>query len=290
VIVADDDDDSMGTCDHTTQSQVYSMVVTAGGSSTAGLCKTCSADSQCGAGNECVYVGSMGDSYCLQACGAGCPTGYSCSAGDIYSVDGAHANQCVPQSGTCTAPTGACADDSWEANDDRSQASANPTMTSDIYDLVSCPSATDQTRMNDDWYKIVLTSSQRLDLSLSGDGASDLDLHLYHSDGTVVSSSTSYTPNEEINTCLPAATYYVKVNGYGHARSEYLFDYESSAETCNTSCVDDSNEDDDTFSQARATTYPSYTTAAQVICPNDDDWFKVTLYANEQLTMDLTFT
>jgi Bacterial pre-peptidase C-terminal domain len=290
VIVADDDDDSMGTCDHTTQSQVYSMVVTAGGSSTAGLCKTCSADSQCGTGNECVYVGSMGDSYCLQACGAGCPTGYSCSAADIYSVDGAHAAQCVPQSGTCTAPTGACADDSWEANDDRSQASANPTMTSDIYDLVSCPSATDQTRMNDDWYKIVLTSSQRLDLSLSGDGASDLDLHLYHSDGTVVTSSTSYTPNEEINTCLPAATYYVKVNGYGHARSEYLFDYESSPETCNTSCVDDSNEDDDTFSQARATTYPSYTTTAQVICPNDDDWFKVTLYANEQLTMDLTFT
>jgi len=163
-------------------------------------------------------------------------------------------------------------------------------MTSDIYDLVSCPSTTSQTRMNDDWYKIVLTSSQRLDLSLSGDNAADLDLHLYHSDGTVVSSSTSYTANEEINKCLPAATYYVKVNGYGHARSEYLFDYVSTAETCNTSCVDDANEDDDTFSQARATTYPTYTSASNKICPNDDDWFKVTLYSNETLTMDLTFT
>jgi hypothetical protein len=290
IIVADDDDDTMGTCDHTTQSQVYQMDVTAGGSGTAGLCKACTADSQCGAGNECVYIGSTGESFCLQACGSGCPTGYSCSAAAIYSVDGAQANQCVPQSGTCSAPTGQCQDDTWEANDDRSAASANPTMAPNIYDLVSCPSTTSDTRANDDWYKIVLSSSQRVDLQLAGDGATDLDLHLYHSDGTVVSASTTLTPNEEINKCLPAATYYVKVNGYGHARSEYLLEYDSTAETCNTSCVDDSNEDDDTFSQARATTYPSYSSTAQKICPNDDDWYKVTLYSGETVTIDLTFT
>ncbi len=288
VIVADDNDDTMGNCDHTTQSQVYSMVVTAGGSSTAGLCQVCSADSQCGIGNECVYVGSMGDSYCLQSCGAGCPTGYSCSASAIYSVDGAQNNQCVPQSGTCSAPTGQCIDDMYEANDSRS--SSLPALAPAIYALVSCPSTTDQTRMNDDWYKIVLPTSSRADFQLSGDGATDLDLHLYHADGTVVSASTSSGTDEEINTCLPAATYYVKVNGYGHARSEYLFDYTTTAETCTTSCVDDLNEDDDTFSQARPTIYPTYTTTAQKICPNDDDWFKVTLFANEQLTMDLTFT
>jgi len=290
IIVADDDDDTMGNCDHSTQSQVYSMVVTAGGSATAGICSTCSADSQCGAGNECVYVGSMGNSYCLQACGSGCPTGYSCSAANIYSVDGAQALQCVPQSGTCEAPTGQCADDTWEANDDRSAASANPALAPDLYDLVSCPSTTSTTRANDDWYKVVLTASQRVDFQIAGDGATDLDLHLYHSDGTVVSASTSSTPNEEINKCLPAATYYVKVNGYGHARSEYLMSYDAHAETCNTSCTDDSNEDDDTFSQARSTTYPSYSSTAQKICPNDDDWYKVTLYSGEVMTIDLTFT
>jgi hypothetical protein len=289
IIVADDDDDTMGSCDHSTQSQVYSMVVTAGGSATAGICQSCTADSQCGSGNECVYIGYTGDAYCLQGCGAGCPTGYTCSAANIYSVDGAQNLQCVPVSGTCSAPSGQCTDDTWEANDDRSAASANPTMTPDLYDLISCPSATSQTRANDDWYKIVLSSSQRVDLQIAGDGATDVDLHLYHSDGTVVSASTSSTPNEEINKCLPAATYYVKVNGYGHARSEYLLEYDSSAETCNTSCTDDSNEDDDTFSQARSTTYPSFSSTAQKICPNDDDWFKVTLYSNEVLTMDLTF-
>jgi hypothetical protein len=290
VIVADDNDDTMGTCDHTTTSQVYSMVVTAGGSSTAGLCMACSADAQCGDGNECVYVGSTGSSYCLQGCAAGCPTGYTCSTGSIYSVDGAQASQCVPESGSCTAPQGTCLDDSWEVNDSRSDASANPTMTPNTYDLVSCPSTTSTTRANDDWFKIEVAQDSRVDLQLVGNGETDLDLHLYHSDGTVVTASTTSTPNEEINTCLKAATYYVKVNGYGHARSEYLLDYASTAESCNTTCTDDAFEDDDTYSQARATTFPSYSSTSNEICPNDDDWYKVTMYASETATIDLTFT
>ena len=162
------------------------MTVTAGGSTTAGLCEACSADAQCGDGNECVYVGSMGASYCLQSCASGCATGYSCSSGDIWSVDGAQAPQCVPQSGSCEAPQGSCMDDSWEVNDTRSDASANPTLTPDTYDLVSCPSTTSSTRANDDWFKIVVTEDSRVDLQLAGNGETDLDLHLYHSDGTVV--------------------------------------------------------------------------------------------------------
>ena len=289
VFVADDFD-TTNNCDHTAQSPTYKMTVTAGGSQTAGLCQPCSADAQCGTGNECVAMGSFGASYCLSSCDAGCGSGYTCSNSGIFSVDGASANQCVPQSGSCEAPTGACQDDTWEANDSRSEASSNPTMSTGLYDLVSCPSTTSTTRANDDWYKIVTTGGSRVDLQLSGDGATDLDLHLYHSDGTVVTASTSSTPNEEINTCLTGATYYVKVNGYGHARSEYLLSYDSKPETCNTTCVDDSHEDDDTFSQARATTYPNYSSTGNMICPNDDDWFHVQLFANDTMTIDLTFT
>src|ERR1041385_6659560 len=250
----------MGTCDHSTMSPVYQMTVTAGGSSTAAVCSSCSADSQCGSGNECVYMGSMGDAYCLQGCGSGCPSGYTCSASAIYSVDGAMKYQCVPQSGSCQAPTGQCMDDTWEENDSRSAASANPTLGTGLDDYIACPSSTSpDTRTDDDWYKIVLSADARVNLEISGDGASDLDLHLYHSDGTVVSASTSYTSDENINTCLKAATYYVKVNGYGGARSEYLMDYEKTAESCDTTCVDDSNEDDDTYSQARVAAYPTET-------------------------------
>jgi hypothetical protein len=291
VFVADDDDDTMGTCDHSTTSQVYSMTVTAGGSTTTGVCQACSADSQCGTGGECVYMGSMGDSYCLQACGGGCPTGYTCSASPIWSVDGAMANQCVPQSGSCQAPTGACEDDTWEENDSRSAASANPTLPAGLEFAVACPSATSPTtRTDDDWYKVVLTADSRVNLEIAGDGASDLDLHLYHSDGTVVSASTTYSSDENINTCLKAATYYVKINGYGGARSEYLFDYTKTAESCDTTCTDDSAEDDDTYSQARTASYPTHTASAQKICKNDDDWYKVRLYEGEKLTMDMTFT
>lgn len=290
VFVADDNDDINGNCDHSTMSTVYSMTVTAGGTTTAGVCSACTADSQCGAGNQCVYMGSMGDSYCLQGCGAGCQTGYSCSASPIYSVNGAMAYQCVPQSGSCQAPTGACMDDTWEENDSRTAASANPTLTTSLDSFVSCPSTTNTTRADEDWYKVVLTASSRVNAEIVGDGATDLDLHFYKADGAVVSASTSYTSDESINTCLPAATYYVKVSGYGHARSEYLLAVDKTAETCDTACVDDSAEDDDTYSQARVTSYPTHTATTQKICKNDDDWYKLRLYDGEKVTMNMTFT
>ena len=288
VFVADDDDDTTGTCDHTTQSQTFQMMVTSSGTVDQAACSTCSSDTQCGAGGECVYIGSTGDSYCLPGCGGGCPTGYSCSAATIYSVDGASGYQCVPQSGTCEAPTGECDDDTWEDNDTRSEASHNPTLTPDTYDLVSCPSTTGS-NSDDDWFKIEVAQDSRIDLQLAGDAATDLDLHLYHSDGTVVTSSTSSNPDEQINTCLPAATYYVKVNAYGHARNEYFLSYDLTAESCSTSCVDDANEDDDTYSQARFA-YAGYSSTGNEICPNDDDWYHVSLFTGDHLSVDLTFT
>ena len=288
VFVADDDDDTMGNCDHTTTSPVYAATITAGGTLVAGLCETCSDDAQCGAGNECVFIGNTGDSFCLAACGGGCAAGYTCSAGNIFSVGGATAPQCVPQSGSCAAPTGACADDMFEENDSRTEASHNPVLTPDTYDLVSCPSTTG-TNGDDDWFKIVVSGDSRVDLQLSGDGATDVDLHLYHADGTVVTASTSTGGDEEINTCLKGATYYVKVNAYGHARSAYLLSYDTHAESCSTTCTDDANEQDNTFSQARNAAVP-YTSTGDVICPNNDDWYSVLVFTGETLTADLTFT
>ncbi len=289
VFVADDDDDALGNCDHSTTSQVYSMKVTSTGQADLPICAACTSDAQCGAGDECVYMGSMGDSYCLQACAAGCPSGYSCSAADVYSVDFNHAPQCVPQSGSCQMPTGACVDDTWEENDTRTQASANPAVVEGmLYDVVSCPSSTGS-NSDDDWYKIVIATEGKVDIQMAGDAATDLDLRLYNADGTIVSVSTSLNPDEEIIKCLKPKTYYAKVNGIGHARNPYLFQYDVTAQACDTTCVDDSHEDDDTYSQARAT-YPGYSSSANKICAGDDDWFKVMLYTGDTLTVDLTFT
>ena len=297
VFVADDDDDETGNCDHTTQSQVYSMTVTSNGSANQGICTTCTSDSQCGAGDLCVRVGSMGESYCLQACGTGCPTNYACSASDVYSVNGAHARQCVPNNGSCAMPTAACVDDSNEDDDTQSQASANATadgpMRAGTIDGVSCPKPVQPTsgsKADDDWRQLKIEADTKVDLWLYGNGESDLDLQIYTSSGALVSKSTTLTADENIVKCLTPATYYVKVNGFTNARSEYLLDYIATAQTCNTTCTDDTREDDDTYSQARTASVFPYNSTGNVVCPNDDDWYKVSLTAGQKLTIDLTFT
>lgn len=297
VFVADDDDDETGNCDHSTQSQVYQMTVTSTGSANLGICAPCTSDSQCGTGDLCSYVGSMGDSYCLQACGSGCPSGYSCSAEDVYSVDYNHARQCVPTNGSCTMPTAACIDDANEDDDNQTQASANAAtdgpMQPGTIDGVSCPKPVQPasgSKADDDWRQLKITADTRVDMWLYGNGESDLDLQIYNSSGGLVSKSTTLTADENIVKCLKPATYYVKVNGFTNARSEYLLDYIATAETCDTTCTDDSKEDDDTYSQARIVTGTSFVSASNVTCPNDDDWYKVRLTTGKTLSMNLNFT
>jgi hypothetical protein len=289
VFVADDDDDAMGSCDHSTQSQVFEMTVTSTGAADSPACADCTHDSQCGSGDLCVPMGSQGKSFCLESCEGGCPTGYTCSTGDVTSIDGATAPQCVPNGGSCEMPTATCMDDSFEENDTRSQASANgPIVQNEILGLVSCPSTTGA-NTDDDWFKFVVETDSNVDIQMAGDPATDLDLRLYHSDATIVSVSTSLEPSEQIRKCLPAATYYVKVNGIGHARNEYLLDFEATpaAGGCDTTCVDDIDEDDDTTSQAREA---PFTATANKICKGDDDYFHERLTAGDTLTVDLTFT
>lgn len=290
VVVADDDDDPTGSCDHTTVSPVYMMAVTSTAAGNLPACAACTSDVQCGAGNECVRMGGAGASYCVQACTPGCAAGYACSANPVPSVDGRLAPACVPVSGSCQQPAGACADDSWEVNDSRADAARGPALAPDLYDLVSCPSPTSSVFANDDWYKLTVATDQRVDLQLAGGPETDLDLHVYRADGALVTASTSLDPDEQILACLTPATYYVKVDGYGHARNAYLLSYDSHAEACATSCVDDAREDDDTYSQARPTTAPSFGSTGNAICPNDDDWYKVVLRTGQVLTVDLTFT
>jgi hypothetical protein len=297
VFVADDDDDETGNCDHSTTSQVFQMTVTSSGVANQPVCSTCSSDSQCGTGDLCVFIGSQGASRCLQSCAGGCPTGYACSNEPVFSVDGGSANQCIPSSGSCEAPTGACADDPNEEDDSRSAASANAAANGPLdpgtYDFVGCPKAvtpTSGSRMDDDWNQIVITQDTKLDMWLYGNGESDLDLTLYRSNETVLSRSTSLSADENIVKCLTPGTYYVKVNGWDSVRSEYLLDYLATPQVCNTTCVDDTREDDDTYSQARSTLSPTHTSTGNKMCPNDDDWYKVRLFDGDTLTIDMTST
>ncbi len=293
VFVADDDDDETGTCDHSTMSQVFEMSVTSSGSSNLAACDSCTADAQCGTGDLCVPMGAQAASFCLQSCDAGCPTGYTCSTDPVMSVDGTSAKQCVPTSGSCEAPTATCADDTNEEDDTRSMASANAAtkgaLAPGTYDFVSCPKTTQTSgsTQDDDWFQIKVTEDTKVDVWLYGNGEADLDLRLYRSDETVLSRSTSLQSDENIVKCLTPGTYYLKVNGYNDARSEYLLDYIASPETCNTTCVDDAREDDDTYSQARQAG-STFSSSANKICPNDDDWYAVTVFDGDKIVADMT--
>ena len=85
LFVASDNDDTTGTCNHTTTSQVYTMAVTSTGTANLPICSACTSDAQCGTGDECVRMGATSATFCLQACGSGCPTGYTCSATVVHS-------------------------------------------------------------------------------------------------------------------------------------------------------------------------------------------------------------
>jgi hypothetical protein len=298
VIVADDNDDAQGNCDHVTTSSTFTMTVTSTGAANAAICEPCSADLQCGSdGDLCVRVGTFGTNHCLQACGASgatsCPSGYTCSTSAVTSVNGASARQCVPISGSCSAVDSSCIDDMYEENDTRAQASLNPELAPDLYNLVSCPRTDSQTFVDDDWFKIVVPSDTKIDLSLAGEAITDLDLGLYKADGTRLSTSTSPGADEQITKCVGQGTYYTRIYGFGAAANPYLFQYSTTATTCGT-CVDDSLEDDDNRSQARPRssgnplTLP-YTTTGNKSCADDDDWYFVKIKNGETVKADLRF-
>jgi hypothetical protein len=294
VIVANDDDDPVGSCDHETRSppaSAHQMVVTnPGGSGNLGLCATCSADVQCGDGDDnCVHVG-QGD-YCLRSCASAgdCPSGYTCSASPVTSVDGASARQCVPSSGSC-AMTTTCTDDFFEDNDTRAQAANLPDLDPDTYQFTSCP-LPDGSNDDEDWFPIILTGDATVTVNLVGMSVSDLDLGLYDSAGVRLVSATGPTSTEMVSQCLPAGTYYIRVYAWGAGTmNDYSLTYTRSSGACPMVCTDDSNEPDDTLAQARTTQYPIHTEAAQTICAGDDDWYAVPLLDSEQLVVDLTFT
>jgi hypothetical protein len=289
VVVASDNDDTTGTCNHTTTSQVYSMAVTSTGSANLPICSACTSDAQCGTGDECVHMGSSGATFCLQACGAGCPAGYTCSTTPVTSVDGAAAPQCVPQSGTCEMTTTSCVDDSWEANDTLSQAMANPALTPGSYNLVSCPDPADDLFSNDDLYRIVVTADSQIDLKLAGGTATDLDLFLDDAAGNVIKRSVSLSSSEEVSLCLTPGTYYAEVLGVGTARNPYQLIYTTTAQSCSAACVDDSHEPDSSAAQARTAALPDFSSPGNQICPDNDDWYKVRVFTGDFLVVDLGF-
>lgn len=299
VIVAGDNDDPEGDCDHVTQAPAvgtYQMNVTnPGGSGGLALCQECTADVQCGGpGDNCLRMGSEGKSYCFKACSSDteCPAGYYCSITMMTSVDGASARQCIPETYRCSTQTTplSCTDDAYEENDTREVASGQTALVPGTYSsLRSCPAGSSGD--DEDFYKIEITADSQVTASISGGTATDLDLALLDATGTVLSRSESTTSMESVTKCLSPGTYYLRVYAWGTGENSYSLTFQRQAASCAAACVDDPEEPDDNYQSARRvdTAYP-YRSQTNAICSGDDDWYRVYLNANQTIYVTLAFT
>jgi hypothetical protein len=291
VIVAEDNDDSGGECDHVTtvpfQMTVTDPTVEQGG---LGACERCTADSQCGeAGDNCLMVGTAGESFCFTACdGETCPSGYTCSAGPVTSVDGVSSRQCVPLDERCDG-TGGCLDDRFEQNDGRSQ--AQPLEPGVTRELRMCPVG--NLGADEDWYQLEVTADSRVTVAISGGTYPNMELSMVDAAGKLLAASEDWGSDDDVSRCLKPGTYYVRVYSYFSGENDYSIFVSTAPETCTDggTCEDDPFEDDDRPDQARIPDFEDFqfSSTGNQICSGDDDWFFVHLFGNETLHGTLRF-
>ena len=299
LIVAQDNDDKEGDCDHLTQvpsTGTYELEVTnPGGSGGLGLCKPCTTDNQCGDADDlCLLMGPENEPFCFQACTGeqDCTEdGYFCSDSELTSVDGAAGRQCIPESFRCDGGSSTCVDDEWEENDTRLEAyDIYPGLQpGDHTGLKSCPGSVSA---DEDWYPIDVEESGTITAMLEGTTSSDLDLALVDANGTVLDRSEDLTSDEIVEACVPQGVYYLRVYTFMNTENTYSLSYEFAAETCTqATCTDDGEEDDDNASQARVVdfTEPPFLSSTNAICSGDEDWYHAELFTGETLYVTLTF-
>jgi hypothetical protein len=132
---------------------------------------------------------------------------------------------------------------------------------------------------------------------IAGGTESDLDLAIYDSAGALIQAATNGSGSaEEVSSCQPAGTYYVRVYAWGPEENPYLLSYTRASQSCAALCQDDVNEPDDNATQAEQLTfddiYPDpYTSADMTLCTGDDDWYRISdLINGDTVVVDLTFT
>ncbi|MBI4704446.1 MAG: hypothetical protein HY744_25365 [Deltaproteobacteria bacterium] len=198
-ILAQDDDDAQGSCDHTAlapDGDVYEISVTnSGGSGGLGLCEPCTADVQCGGeGDNCVFMGD--GHYCFQACsGDGdCPDDYYCSYTEFTSIDKAKARQCIPDSYQCQGGGGQCQDDAGEEDD-----SALEARLVDLNQGKYTSAGNQICSGDDDWYEVFMYQNETLYATIGFTQTSadeDLDLYIYDETSKNLTGCSELTPLE----------------------------------------------------------------------------------------------
>lgn len=302
MLVAEDNDDPTGDCDHETISPTSGTHVTKvtnpGGSGGKGLCEECSSDMQCGKTNNdlCAIVGTSSKSYCLRACSTNADCGnskYTCSSSPIKSVDGKSLRQCIPTSGSCVIDPTQCTDDKWEPNDTLDEAKkAKPLPQGTVNNLVMCPG---ETRLNEDWFPITINKNGKIIALLEGEKSAELDFELRDIQNYTIAYSRDPGSDEIFESCVHPGTYFIRVFSSTNTRTTYSIEYTFSdeKECIPGDCIDDPYEYDDNANEARIafmTESDPYKKQNNVLCPNNEDWFLLNVAQGDVVRATIEFT
>jgi hypothetical protein len=119
------------------------------------------------------------------------------------------------------------------------------------------------------------------------DAEGDIDLSLLNPAGTSVASSASTSNNESVtHTVTSAGTYAIRVYLYADAGTTPGNTYGMNIQR--SGCASDSYEPNNSRQAAPVMTMSSY--PALTVCPSDDDFYNISLSANDILTVDVLFT
>jgi hypothetical protein len=299
VIVAQDNDDASGDCDHITQAPAaaaFAMKITnPGGEGGLGVCEPCTTDTQCGGpADNCLGLGSSGEAYCGKACTLDTEClaeTYYCSLSEWQSVDGKKSRQCIPKSFECGGTTEKCVDDSFEPNDSPAEIAQAKGLVAGSYDLVSCPGAT--TGANEDWFVFDVAADAQVTVSILGGSTSNLNLQLVDKNGQAIATSATLGSEESVVECLLPGFYFIRVYSSDSVKNTYKLTFQSTAKSCSTAaCADDKYEPDNDRAQARVVTVDysaAYKVTDNAICAGNDDWYKLSLISGETIYATINF-
>ncbi len=240
-------------------------------------CVQCAKDAECGPGLVCDLAGrcSAGNRcysdrdckvplVCFTATGACLPKAPPCISDDTCPKD----YRCNVGSGKCVPAT--CQPDRYEPNNDQTKAFG--VAPGPYRDLTLCPGDVD-------WYSLSLSRGDQLGVNIDADPFAEngFSTVIYDSTGRSLASGKLLVNHVAAST----AKYFVRISTSDPVQP-YDVTYLLSR---GTPCDDDAREPNDT--DAQATAFNTATAIDGTICPQDQDWFKISVPASKALTVAL---
>jgi hypothetical protein len=240
-------------------------------------CVQCAVNADCGVGLTCDAAGRCstgarcyGDRdckvplVCFVQTGACLPKPPPCVSNDNCPTD----QRCDVGTGRCVPKT--CQPDRYEPNDAAAQ--ATPATTGNYFSLTLCPGDVD-------WYGVTLSRGDQLGVNVDADPFSENTFSTLVKDA---SGRTLAAGKLLASYVAPASQKYFVVISTTDQSQPYDVTFLTSR---GTPCDDDANEPND--DAASATTFNAATQLDGIICPQDNDWFKVAVPAGKGLTATL---